>query len=108
MNIPKLLLQFLAEIVGTFIFIILIFIITSKESSSHIVAIPIGLALAISILIFGDFTGGHFNPAISFAFFIKDPQIFTGAMLAVYCLAQMIGGLTALEFYNYIKLKNII
>ena len=108
MNIPKIILQFIAEIIGTFIFISLIFIITSKETNAHIVAIPIGLALAISILIFGDFTGGHFNPAISFAIFIKEPKIFTGTMLAVYCLAQMIGGFSALEFYNYIKLKNII
>ena len=35
MNIPKIILQFLAEIVGTFIFISLIFIITSKEKNGQ-------------------------------------------------------------------------
>jgi len=108
MNIPTLLLKFIAEIVGTFIFISLIFIITNKDSHAHIVAIPIGLALAISIYIFGDFTGGHFNPAISFAIFIKDPKIFTGIMLIVYCVAQAIGSYSALEFFIYIKDQKMI
>ena len=101
MTIPIILLKFFAEIVGTFIFIILIFIITNKESRAHIVAVPIGLALALCIFIFGDFTGGHFNPAVSFAFFIKDPKVFTGLMLLVYCGAQAIGAFSALELNNY-------
>lgn len=102
MNIPSLLLKFFAEIVGTFIFIILILLITHKEKNAHYVALPIGLALIISIIIFGNFTGGHFNPAVSFAFYIKDPNIFTGIMLAVYTLAQIIGAFMALEINNYI------
>lgn len=108
MNIPTIFLKFIAEIIGSFIFISLIFIITSKDLSAHIVAIPIGLALAISIILFGDFTGGHFNPAVSFAFFIKDPKLFTGLMLAVYSLAQIIGGYSALELFYFIKSKNLI
>jgi glycerol uptake facilitator-like aquaporin len=105
MNIPKLLLKFLAEIVGTFIFILLIFLITSNYSGASTVAIPIGLSLAFSILLFGDFTGGHFNPIVSFAFFIKDPKLFTGLMLLAYIVAQMIGGVLALYTHNYIKSK---
>ena len=102
MNIPSLLLKFFAEIVGTFIFIILILIITHNETNAYVVAIPIGLALTISIIIFGNFTGGHFNPAVSFAFYIKDPKLFTGIMLSIYCLAQIIGAFAALEINNYI------
>ena len=103
MNIPLLLLKFLAEIVGTFIFLLLIFLITSKYSGAHTVALPIGLALALAIFLFGDFTGGHFNPAVSFAFFIKDPKLFTGLMLLAYIVAQMIGGVLALYTHTYIK-----
>lgn len=105
MNIPLLLLKFIAEIIGTFIFIILIFLITSHYSGAHTVALPIGLALALAIFIFGDFTGGHFNPAVSFAFFIKDPKVFTGLMFLTYIIAQMIGGVLALYTHNYIKSK---
>ncbi len=102
MNIPNLLLKFFAEIVGSFIFIFLILLITHKETNAYVVALPIGLALAISIIIFGNFTGGHFNPAVSFAFYIKDPKVFTGIMLSVYTLAQVIGAFSALEINNYI------
>jgi glycerol uptake facilitator-like aquaporin len=100
-----LLFKFIGEIIGTFIFILLIFLITSKYSGATTVALPIGLALVLSILLFGDFTGGHFNPAISFAFFIKDPKVFTGIMLLGYIVAQMIGGVLALYTHNYIKSK---
>ena len=105
MNLPVLLLKCLAEIVGTFIFILLIFLITSTYSGATNVALPIGLALALAIFLFGDFTGGHFNPAVSFAFFIKDPKLFTGLMLLVYIVAQIIGGVLALYTHTYIKSK---
>ena len=105
MNIPIFLLKFIAEIVGTFIFLLLIFLITSTYSGAQTVALPIGLALALSIFLFGDFTGGHFNPAVSFAFFIKDPKLFTGLMLLAYIVAQMIGGVLALYTHTYIKSK---
>ena len=105
MNITNLLFKFFGEIFGTFIFIILILIITRKETRSYVVAVPIGLALAISIIIFGEFTGGHFNPAVTFTFFIKDPKAFTGLMAAIYITAQIIGAYTALEINNYINSK---
>ena len=95
----KLLLKFFGEIVGTFIFIILILLITSKYSGAHTVALPIGIALALSIFLFGDLTGGHFNPAVSFTFFLKNPAEFTCFMLLTYIVAQMIGG--ALAYYTH-------
>ena len=88
--------------VGTFIFIILILLVTSKNTEAVNVALPIGLALAISILIFGDITGGHFNPIVSFTMFIKNPKVFTGLMLIVYISAQIIGAFSALEINNVI------
>ena len=105
MNISKLLVKFIAEIVGTFIFIILILLITTKTTDAHMVAVPIGLALAISIVIFGDISGGHFNPAVSFAMFIKNPKVFTGLMLLLYTFAQVIGAFSALEINKFINSK---
>ena len=101
MNPPTLLLKFFSEIVGTFIFILLILVITDRLSGATNVALPIGLALALSIYIFGDITGGHFNPAVSFAIFIRNPKVFTGLIFAVYILAQVIGALLALELNVY-------
>lgn len=105
MNIPIIVLQFLAEIVGTFLFVILILLITSKWTGSNKVALPIGLALALCIFLFGDLTGGHFNPAVSFGFFVKDPKLFTGVMLIIYTIGQVIGGIIAVEFHGHILEK---
>ena len=105
MNISKLFLKFFAEIVGTFIFILLIFLITTKYKGANTVALPIGLSLALSIFLIGDFTGGHFNPVVSFAFYIKEPTLFTGIMLLVYIVAQLIGSVLALYSHKYIQSK---
>ena len=103
MTPSNLFVQFILEIIGTFIFILLILVVTGRESGATNVALPIGLALALPIYLFGDITGGHFNPAVSFAIFIKNPKIFTGLMLMVYITAQVIGSFLALEtnvFFN--------
>ena len=100
-----LLMKFISEMIGTFIFILLILVITSKNTEAINVAVPIGLALAISIVIFGDISGGHFNPAVSFAMFIKNPKVFTGLMLLLYTFAQVIGAFSALEINKFINSK---
>jgi glycerol uptake facilitator-like aquaporin len=105
-NLSGLLLRFMCEIIGTFIFIFLIFTTTSKLSGSVNVALPIGLALALSIYVFGDITGGHFNPAVSFAIYVQNPKIFTGIMLLIYCSAQAIGGILAYKVHSL--LQNIL
>jgi aquaporin Z len=100
-----LLIKFISEMIGTFIFILLILLITSKNTEAINVALPIGLALAVSIVIFGDISGGHFNPAVSFAMFIKNPKVFTGLMLLLYTFAQVIGAFSALEINKFINSK---
>jgi len=100
-----LLMKFISEMIGTFIFILLILVITSKNTEAINVALPIGLALAVSIVIFGDISGGHFNPAVSFAMFIKNPKVFTGLMLLLYTFAQVIGAFSALEINKFINSK---
>jgi aquaporin Z len=103
MDISTLMIKFFSELIGTFIFILLILVITSKHTDAIVVALPIGLALAVSIVIFGDVSGGHFNPAVSFAMFIKNPKVFTGLMLLIYVIAQIIGAFSALEINKFIN-----
>ena len=103
MNIASLILRFFCEIIGTFIFLFIIFTTTSKLSGAVNVALPIGLGLALSIYLFGDITGGHFNPAVSFAIYIQNPKIFTGIMLIVYCCAQALGGVLAYQVHSLLQ-----
>jgi glycerol uptake facilitator-like aquaporin len=103
MKTASMFVKFVSEIIGTFIFIILIFTITSKQSGATNVALPIGLALALVIYLFADITGGHFNPAVSFAIYIQNPKIFTGIMLLIYSFAQALGGILAYNTHAFIQ-----
>lgn len=81
---------FLTELVGSFVFISVIFM-TGE-------AIPIGIALVAAIYFGGSISGGHFNPAVSTAKLVKGDL--TAKKWFIYVAAQLIGGLAALLFYN--------
>ena len=85
--------KFVVEFLGTLFFLYVI-LATGK-------ALPIGLALAIAIMIGGKISGGNFNPAVSvmMAAAGKLPM----QDLLPYIVAQVAGGLTALELYKRVK-----
>ena len=86
--------KYLVEFLGTFFFLYMI--LSSKGD-----AMTIGLALAFAILLGGKYSGGHFNPAVStmmaLAGKLSRKDVFP------YILAQIAGGLTALEVYRKYK-----
>ena len=93
--------DFIGEIIGTFLFILIILLVlNSRYHDVKLAAIPIGLGLALSIFIFGGYlklSRAHYNPALSFIMFLKDPRIFSLNMLIIYIIAQLIGGFFALK-----------
>lgn len=80
----------LVEFIGTFIFLSVV-LITGQ-------AIPIAVTLLAVIYFTSHISGGHVNPAISTMMFVK------GALpldkYVGYVVAQILGGLLALYFYN--------
>lgn len=86
--------KFLAEFLGTFFFL---YVILATGA-----AVPIGLALAISIMVFGKFSGGNFNPAVS-VMMVAAGKLQANDLLP-YIVAQVTGGLVALEVYKRVKL----
>ena len=52
--------------------------------------LPTGAILVVLILIFGPVSGAHFNPAVSLVFGLRGEMTFQE--VAVYCAAQVIGG----------------
>lgn len=102
--------KFLAETIGTFIFLAVI--ITSGHATSRcsdaLTWIKIGLALSVSILLVGFISGGHLNPAVSFMFYLNNDIQIEG--LAVYIIGQLCGATLAFFYYKYLKIadnKNI-
>ncbi len=86
--------QYLAEFLGSIVFIYVIL------ATGHPLAI--GATLALVILITANISGGHMNPAVSVA--MAAAGKLPVQELVPYCLAQIIGGLIALEIYKRYKL----
>ncbi len=86
--------KFLVEFLGT---LFLLYVILATNN-----ALAIGAALAISILVGGHISGGNFNPAVSVM------MVSAGKLpkndLIPYVLAQVAGGLAALELFKRVKM----
>ncbi len=85
--------KYLVEFLGTMFFL---YVILATGS-----AIPIGLALAVAIMVGGNISGGNYNPAVSIMMVAagKLPK----SDLVPYIIAQVAGGLAALELFKRVK-----
>lgn len=86
--------KLLAEFLGTMFFL---YVILATGD-----AVAIGLALMIVIFILGKVSGGNFNPAVSVMMAMAGKLSMKD--LAPYIVAQVLGGLAALELYKRVKL----
>lgn len=87
---------FITEFIGTFLFLSIILLNGN--------AFVIGITLAVLIW-FGSLTsGGHYNPVVSFINYIK--KDIDHYKLLLYVIAQILGGVFALAFYNSVKNNN--
>jgi glycerol uptake facilitator-like aquaporin len=86
--------KYVVEFLGTALFV---YVILATGN-----ALAIGATLALIILIIGGISGGFVNPAVSIAMAAagKLPTV----DLVPYCIAQILGGLVALEIYKRFKI----
>jgi len=94
--------KFIAELIGTFVFLGVIIVSVAGKSLSVCEKaetwVKVGLALAIAILLMGGISGGHFNPAVSIMFYLhKD---LSAEELMIYIVAQVLGAILAFSMYN--------
>jgi len=85
--------KYLAEFAGTFT-LVMVILVTGNP-------IIIGAALTLIILLTSSISGGHINPAVSFAM-VSLKQMET-ELLIPYIASQILGGLTAVEIYHRYK-----
>jgi len=92
--------KYLVEFLGTLFFLYVILVSTAKNSTFGKVgtALAIGGALSISILLGGAISGGNFNPAVTIMLAVAGRQ--PKSDIIPYVLAQVAGGLVALEIYK--------
>ena len=86
--------KYLVEYLGTVFFL---YVILSTGN-----ALAIGAALAVAIMIGGNISGGNFNPAVS-VMMAAAGKLKRNDLLP-YIVAQVLGGLTALEIYKRFKI----
>ena len=87
------------EVALTFVFVIAILGVTSKESNGHVAGLVIGGALVLVHLLGISFTGTSVNPARSFG-----PALIAGnlANIWVFLLAPLVGGALAAIVYRFL------
>jgi glycerol uptake facilitator-like aquaporin len=86
--------KYLAEFTGTLFFV---YVILATGNP-----LAIGAALALSIVLTSSISGGHINPAVTIVM-ASYGKIDTNEILP-YIIAQVLGGLVALEVYKQYKL----
>jgi glycerol uptake facilitator-like aquaporin len=87
--------NFIGELIATFFFIAVILLTASKVYG----AFSIGLALTIGILFASKLSLGALNPAVAVALWAK--KAINLPTMIVYILAELIGGLLAVVWWNY-------
>lgn len=92
----------IGEFLGTFtlVFTGCAAIAAAGPKNTLVAAIAFGLALVAALYTWGSFTGGHFNPAVSFGFAVAG-QMHWGLMLG-YWIAQLLGGIAAAALVWYL------
>ena len=86
--------NYLVEFLGAVFFI---YIILATENP-----LAIGAALALVILLTSNISGGHINPAVSIVM-VSAGKLPVGDLIP-YCVAQILGGLVALEIFKRVKI----
>lgn len=85
--------KLLVEFLGTLFFLYVILAVGNP--------LAIGLALAVAIMVGGKISGGHFNPAVTLMMVAAKKIRMNDA--APYVLAQVAGGMVALELFRKFK-----
>lgn len=95
-------LSIIVEIILTFVFVIAILGVTSKESNGAVAGIVIGLTLTLVHILGIYFTGTSVNPARSFG-----PALLVGgealSNVWVFIVAPLIGGVLAAVVYSFLS-----
>jgi glycerol uptake facilitator-like aquaporin len=94
-----------AEFLGTAMLVMVALILSQTTAVSYFIGTSVAAALVVIYMIFGSISGAHVNPAITFGMWTAR-QIST-LRAVLYVAAQLLGGLAALELYQYFTNRNL-
>jgi len=96
--------KYIAEFIGTFFLVLTVGCTVIPGAAGVIPAIAIGAVLMVMIFAGGHISGGHFNPAVTFAIFIRGRLELKDVI--PYWLAQIAAGIVAAFVATFLVGKN--
>ncbi len=85
--------KYLVEFIGTFFFVFTIAMCVIKPDAGSLAPLAIGSALMVMVYAGGHISGGHFNPAVTIAVWLRGK--FPAADVAGYVASQVVAGVLA-------------
>jgi aquaporin Z len=93
--------NYLTEAIGTFFLVLTVGLTTTQGVA--MAPLAIGCSLMIMVYMGGHISGGHYNPSVSFAVFLRGKL--PGRELMLYWVAQVIGAVIAAAVVYYVDGK---
>jgi aquaporin Z len=93
--------KLVVEAIGTFFLVFTVGQVVLEPGAGALAPIAIGLALGIMVYAGGHISGGHYNPAVTLAVFLRGRA--TTAEMVAYPVAQVVAGVLAALAVGYLK-----
>jgi len=93
--------KFLTEFIGTFFLVATIGFTVIAPGAGDLAPLAIGASLMVMIFAGGHISGGHYNPAVTLAVFIRGRC--TAADIVLYWIAQILGAAAAAAIVLFMK-----
>lgn len=94
--------KYVYEFIGTFFLVFTVGMVAAEPHNVGLWApLAIGSILAVMVFAGGHISGGHYNPAVSLAVFLR--KKLSGSELGLYWISQLIAGIVAALLTIYFK-----
>lgn len=98
--------KFVYEFIGTFFLVVTVGMVVMQPGAADPGFAPLAIGTVLAVMIFagGHVSGGHYNPAVSLAVFLRgDKKEFTVTQMLIYWVVQLAAGFVAALVAVYLK-----
>jgi aquaporin Z len=98
--------KYVYEFIGTFFLVVTVSLVIVAPGAAPIGFAPLAIGTVLAVMIFagGHVSGGHYNPAVSLAVYIRgDKQAFTLGNMLTYWVVQLVAGFIAAMIAIWLK-----
>lgn len=93
--------RYITEFIGTFFLVFTVGMVSIDPGAGGFAGLAIGTVLAVMIYAGGHISGGHYNPAVTLAVWLRGKATASGA--AAYWVAQVLAGAAAAAVVLFLK-----